>query len=239
MIGVVIAGSAEDKHLFLSRLPIILREQLHLPGGFSSTVSCNSNLFLNGSFLEAVAVSTWILDIAFHFHWAGIVWCFPNITWVKQEFMELELEIISVWSYLVRYLTGKRLFIVWPWHNQSWSFSECGLQRVCTPVCFKNARRNCSISEVATVVGKLTSVDLRKRTLEVHGTGQKEILSYWTRQKWRVPSMLFKDYIGIILKACECKCVTPNYFSSPQSDWNRTKGLLSGWICWLAVSLVP
>lgn len=68
MIGVVIAGSAEDKHLFLSRLPIILREQLHLPGGLSSTVSCNSNLFLDGSFLEAVAVSTWILDIAFHFH---------------------------------------------------------------------------------------------------------------------------------------------------------------------------
>lgn len=61
---------------------------------------CNNHLFLEGSFLEAVTVSTWILDITFHFHSAGKVW------WLSKEDMgqtrvHLELEIISAWSYLL------------------------------------------------------------------------------------------------------------------------------------------
>lgn len=33
--------------------------------------------------------------------------------------------------------------------------------------------------------------------------------------------MLLQDYKGIILKT-SCKCMNPNYFTSPQSDWKQT-----------------
>lgn len=82
---------------------------------------CNKHLFLEGSFLEAVTVSTWILDITFHFHSTGKVW------WLSKEDMgqtrvHPELEIISAWSYLLFWIcfffvyffffffTGKFLF---------------------------------------------------------------------------------------------------------------------------------
>lgn len=71
---------------------------------------CNNHLFLEGSFLEAVTVSTWILDITFHFHSAGKVWWLSK-GGMGQTRVDLELEIISAWSYLLVSTLNLNLFI--------------------------------------------------------------------------------------------------------------------------------
>lgn len=92
MMGIVIAGSAEDKHLFLSRLPIIGRDQLHLPGGLSSTVSC-CRLTATAIFSSrARSWRSWLLAqgywmLLLTFTELGYFDGFPNMTWVKPEFI--------------------------------------------------------------------------------------------------------------------------------------------------------